>query len=243
MRTRFTQDPGVSFRAISLPTGPMRGIEIDNPSGSWLYIPSLETFVPPYIVGWSYSFPYDVTAIDIIANQDGPAGQPSTSDGDPVIVFLTDESIATSEGTPAPGKEVRPLTTPVLNLYSEIEVPYANSTITLISAASVLGKMVRIYGFRFWYSINLSAIGGVSRNIDTAVSWWLRGTPTGAAPFDFDEFIGGTISREHPVDVVDFGYQPRDIIGTPVQGHGVTLTTRPAFAATLCIYQLRYALM
>lgn len=100
VRTRFTQLPGVSFVKIATQTGATRGVEIDNPSGSWLYIPSLETYIPPYTTGWAFGFPYDVASIDIIAGQ-SPAGQVSTTQGDPVVVYLTSEQIADVAGGPA----------------------------------------------------------------------------------------------------------------------------------------------
>lgn len=90
MRTRFSQAPGVSFRGIGLQTGPCRGIEIDNGSGAWLYIPTLEVYVPPYTVDWAAIFPYDVASLDVIAGN-GPSGQKGTSKGDPVTVWLTSD--------------------------------------------------------------------------------------------------------------------------------------------------------
>ena len=239
MRTRFTQAPGVSFRAIGLSTGIMRGLEIDNPSGSWLYIPSLETFVKPYIVGWSYSFPYDVAAIDIVAGN-GPAGQPGTAEGDPVVVYLTDEQVATSEGSPSLGDTFRPITTPVQNTFdttTALQNPVGN-TITLITAADALGKMVRVYSFRLWYDISLSVVGGVNRNLDTPVLWRLRATPVTGG---LDDFLAGMITREHPVDLVELATQPRDLPGTPGQGIGVKLTVRATWASTLIGYHLRWA--
>lgn len=98
MRTRFFQLPGVSFVAIGLQTSQARGIEVDNSSGSWLYIPSLETFVPPFTIGWSYDFPYAVSGVDIHAAIESPAGQISTLQGDGVTVYLTDGAVGTSGG-------------------------------------------------------------------------------------------------------------------------------------------------
>jgi hypothetical protein len=102
MRTRFFQLPGDSFISIGLQTGNARAIEIDNASGSWLLIPSMETYIPPYTIGWSMDFPYAVTSLDIIAGQNGPAGQISTNQGSGVTVYLTDGTVGSSPGSPDP---------------------------------------------------------------------------------------------------------------------------------------------
>lgn len=150
MRTRFEQAPGVSFRAIGLQTGLAYGVEIDNRSGSWLYIPSLETYVQPYTVGWSTSFPYGVAALDIIAGQNGPAGQISTTQGESVIVYLTDEKgIGGSLGTPHlaaspdPGAPFITQFTPNL-LAPRSHAVTLGSTDLATLVAGVPGKRIRI---------------------------------------------------------------------------------------------------
>ncbi len=102
MRVRFTAPPGISLRGIGLQSGEAHGIEVDNPSGSWLYIPSIESFVPPYTLGWSATLTVGAASVDIIA-QAGPAGQVSTQTGDPVIVTLSTEPVASSPGSPDTG--------------------------------------------------------------------------------------------------------------------------------------------
>jgi len=200
MRTRFTQAPGVSFRAISLPTGPMRGIEIDNPSGAWLYIPSLETFVPPYIVGWSYSFPYQVSAIDIIAGN-GPAGQLGTAQGEAVVVYLTDEPTVTSEGSPTTGSVVKPLATSTVNqieFRSEVELP-----VVIVSGA--VGRIMRLYSFRIRNS-NDPVVGLP----DAEIAWSILYDPT---PFPAPP-QGTTFAFGYTIDGIDdasFVENPIDI--------------------------------
>jgi len=146
MRTRFTAAPGVSLPAIGLQTGYTHGIEIDNPSGSWLYVPSLETFCPPYTLGWSYTFPLAVSSVDIIAG-DGPSGQVGTIQGDPIIVYLTSYAVATSPGSPDPGAAFLVGFTPAIIVESLIVAAFSVPTQTNVGfLPAVAGKR---YRFRY----------------------------------------------------------------------------------------------
>lgn len=166
MRTRFQQNAGVSFRAISLQTGPMRGIEIDNPSGSWLLIPSFETAIPPYTIGWSMSFPIDVAAIDIIAGN-GPSGQKGTSFGDPVVVYLHDlPDVFNSPGSQSPGAPF------VTNLDNPEQIIFATFPITISAIAPVTVNVLPAVGATqrarlFAYGLGPDQSPGFINRIDT----------------------------------------------------------------------------
>jgi hypothetical protein len=142
MRTRFTADPGVSLPGIGLQTGMTRGIEIDNTSGSWLYIPSLETFVPPYTIGWAMTFPIAVSSLDINAGN-GPAGQLGTPAGDAITVYLTSYTVERAAGVPAPGTPFIPTTTatPQLPIYNNVGT--GSGIVTVITPPA--GRRIRIY--------------------------------------------------------------------------------------------------
>lgn len=137
-----------------MPGSFIRGIEIDNPSGQWLLIPSLETFIPPYTEGWSYGFPYDVSSIDIIVGN-GPAGQIGTQQGEAPVVVLTDSEIGSSQGSPSPGAPFTEQFTPVLyvqdqrgvhtisqgflpSLQIQLIAPVTNKRIRLLTLAASL---------------------------------------------------------------------------------------------------------
>jgi hypothetical protein len=73
--------------AMSSPAGHAKGIVIDNPSGSWLLVFPTYDYVPPYVLGWSRDFPYEV-ASTTVRYVNGPSGQISTQQGDPFDVVL-----------------------------------------------------------------------------------------------------------------------------------------------------------
>lgn len=90
--------PGTGKRSWNLPGSyQIAGLTIDNPSGSWLYIPADNTYIPPYTLGFAHSFAPTLSSIDILfAN--GPAGQVSTRLGDPPMAYIYDTPVAESAG-------------------------------------------------------------------------------------------------------------------------------------------------
>lgn len=141
MRTRFTAAPGVSLRGIGLQTGFTRGIEIDNPSGSWLYLPNVETFIPPYTIGWSLVFPYDVASLDVVAGQ-SPAGQVSTTQGDSVTVYLTNDIDMKPPSSGETSSQFIQQFTPVLSASIQSGVTVTGISVTIITG--VAGKRIRL---------------------------------------------------------------------------------------------------
>lgn len=218
MRTRFERAPGASFVAIGLQTGLAWGIEIDNPSGSWLYIPSLETFVPPYTIGWSMSFPYGVSSIDLVA-QNGPAGQISTSEGSNVVVFLTDEKDAVS---PSPGSHDpnAPAGSPdygaaFIDQSVEPQVAVVQATqcaesvaTTIFPVVGVAGKRIRIYEIDIAYGLDT----GTDKPMDGAVKAFPNGSPTLG-----DFFCVGIVNPDHPVDRIMFDPPHNLAVGDSLQ--------------------------
>ncbi len=95
--------PGTGIRSWNLPGSfQIAGITIDNPCGSWLFIPQDHTFIPPYTLGFAHSFAPTLSRIDILfAN--GPAGQISTQLGDVPTVYIFDTPVAESAGVASSG--------------------------------------------------------------------------------------------------------------------------------------------
>lgn len=196
MRTRFERAPGVSFQAISLQTGYLRGVEIDNPSGSWLYIPSNETFIPPYTIGWTFGWPYDVAAFNIIA-QNGPSGQLSTSAGDNVVVYLTDIELPTVAGTAYIGKLEQPDS-------FELSFAYPGPGWVQTTSSVLFGSLVkRIRIFRiFLFHSNLFFQGRLDYQLILSLTQSLPPTPRIGGPL--------TVNPNVPADSYEFA-QPIDL--------------------------------
>lgn len=73
------------------------GIEVNNPSGSWLLLSGINQYIPPYRAGWKFSLSPAQAAIDL-SFVDSPSGSLSVLAGPDVVVTLYDEQIGTSEG-------------------------------------------------------------------------------------------------------------------------------------------------
>lgn len=78
------------------------GVTIDNPSGSWLWIPDDNTFIPPYRLGFAHTFAPTQRQISILFSN-GPSGQVSTIAGDDPSASIYDRPVAESAGTQAGG--------------------------------------------------------------------------------------------------------------------------------------------
>lgn len=192
MRTRFERAPGVSFISIGIQPGFCRGVEIDNPSGSWLYIPSLETFIEPYTSGWSFGFPYEVAGIDILVPLTGPAGQVSTVQGDNVVVYLTDQQIPNAAGSPTSDHTfIETMQSAQLGFSTAIVFcrtigALANTTIIV----GVPNKRIRIVSLAAWV-LKVGAFGFYT-HYDSDADIAFYDNPATAVPLEF------TIHRQRP---------------------------------------------
>lgn len=207
MRTRFEAAPGVSFRAIGLQTGFAYGVEIDNRSGSWLWMPSIETYVPPFTIGWALSFPYGIVSLDIIAGLNGPAGQVSTSEGESVIVYLVDTQgvVASSSGSPDPTHGAGPIAPTVgeafIDQSVEPEEVVIQATTAIESAATLIfpvpgvaGRRVRLYEISLSYAVD----AGTNEPMDGSC----KAFPNGDGPSGI--FAVGIINPAHPIERLTF---------------------------------------
>jgi hypothetical protein len=207
---------GRDLVGASLPAGLMRGIVIDNPSGSWLYLPVNIDWVPPYTIGWSRSLD-GLASIDILFS-DGPAGQVSTQQGDPPRVWLDSEPVAPSSGIASPGAAFIEGFTPVLAAFTQqtltslgppgnvvLIAPVANRRIRLYSVSVQLGRPDDSQGFQQQVPI---AIGVFDDTIAPATLAILN------------------LSPEHPSDQI--GFQPGLDV---VTGAGVLAGGAPFWSA------------
>lgn len=222
MRTRFTAAPGDDLRAISLPGSFIRGVEIDNPSGSWLYVPAFETFIAPYTLGWSTSLPHDASSIDILA-QDGPAGQISTAQGSPIVVYLTDTSIGSNSGSPDPGAGFIAGFTPTLVASITQQVPtFAGLATTIVPG--VAGRRIRVLSLTA--SVFISSIGlGVG---DSSIGFAVQDT------FATVTIVVGAVHRLSPY----ISNYPGGI-DLPIDA-GIDLSASVAFAAEVLNLSITY---
>lgn len=145
----FVSAPGVvltgDLEAISLPAGHARGIVIDNPSGSWLTVFPLYDFVPPYTIGWARDFPMSIASATV-RYTDGPSGQISTQQGDPMSIALDTDPVGSSDGSPAPGATFIEQFTPVLAFADLDRVVFAatGGTGSVILVSGITGKRHRL---------------------------------------------------------------------------------------------------
>lgn len=115
-----------SFAAGAFQIG---GIIVDNPTGSWLYIPNIREYVQPYTQGWQRPIS-PTTATITVRFADSPSGSQSTLVGKPVTVTVSDEPVAASNGFPTgSGARQQPF-------------PPSTTTWTVFGAAPVLSAPV-----------------------------------------------------------------------------------------------------
>jgi hypothetical protein len=146
MKLEFTAAPGVGLASKSLPNGtPIKGITIDNPSGSWLYIVSERQFVPPYTIGWSMPCSYEQSSVTVNAGQ-SPAGQVSTTQGDPWTLILDSEPVNADTGGPT--KAFIDQFTPTL--YAAVGPQVIQKSVVnfnVLDIAAIPGKRIRVLGW------------------------------------------------------------------------------------------------
>jgi hypothetical protein len=144
MKKVFTAAPGSDIVYASLPNGtPIRGIVVDNPSGSWLYISSEQQWVPPYTNGWSMPLTYDQTAITVDAQNQGPAGQVSTTQGSNWSLTLDSEPTDVNSGGPT--SQFIDQFTPQIKVSSTGVVPLSTGLTISPLVAGVANKRIRIW--------------------------------------------------------------------------------------------------
>jgi hypothetical protein len=172
---------------------PIRGVSIDNPTGSWLLLKSEQAYVPPYTIGWAMPLTYEQSSIDVVAGA-GPSGQIATValGNDKWSLTLDSDPVAQSEGsvtklntgfTPPVMTSVNGTTTSVLSGSSAYITPGTAGTRLRLKRVTVLQYSQILTGpcdsdCLFW----LQHDGAGSQYIDSCV---LEGVDSHT--FDFGE--------------------------------------------------------
>jgi hypothetical protein len=76
------------------------GVEIDNPSGSWLVVEGINQTVPPYTKGWSYPI-VPAQASLTVRFVDSPSGSVSEQVGGQPKIVAHDQPLPISQGFPS----------------------------------------------------------------------------------------------------------------------------------------------
>lgn len=76
------------------------GMQVDNPSGSWLHVEVVDQYVPPFTLGWQLILLPTQLAVTIRFTN-SPSGTPSKLTGSPVVVTLSDMPLGQSQGFPS----------------------------------------------------------------------------------------------------------------------------------------------
>lgn len=134
---------GTGKKSWNIPnSNQIAGLLLDNPSGSWLFIPQDRTYIPPYTMGFQHSFSPTFARVDILFSN-GPSGQVSTQQGDPVRATIYDVKIGDSPGTPSQGGAFIEQFTPVLTISDQPVVPVSTGVTNNIIPATP-NKRIRL---------------------------------------------------------------------------------------------------
>jgi hypothetical protein len=216
---------GTGRQSWNLPGGyQIAGITIDNPSGSWLYIPQDHTFIAPYTLGFAHSFAPTLSRIDIrFAN--GPAGQVSTQQGDPPTAYIYDTPVGESAGqVSTAGAAFITQFTPVLTVNNPLVLAtFTGTTGTLLVA--IANQRYRVL------TIDVSRAPGNPAG-DSGAGYTIR---DGIAPGTFDDKVNGQISKESPTS---HHLYPAGMDMTV--GRGVSYTANGDFSDTTLAVSMTY---
>lgn len=170
-----------SLEAISLPSGQILGVIIDNPSGAWLRLFPTYDFIPPYTLGWSRTLPGASANITLQYAPTGPANQISTSGGALWSIWLDSDAVNNSVGISSGAPFIEGFT-PILTAQNST-FDIGLTTVTENIAAAISGQRFRIWTISAQKSLNKnSGYNGLSPVRFTIGS-----------PFDFVNLTGGAM--------------------------------------------------
>lgn len=93
---------GGGIGAMTLPGTRIRGVIVDNPSGSWIQLDGVglgfQPYIPPYTMAWSVSLLPSVSELSA-AYVAGPIGQSSSLAGAPVVIYVFESQVPSSPGS------------------------------------------------------------------------------------------------------------------------------------------------
>lgn len=159
----------------------IRGIRVDNLSGSWLFLPDINRYVPPQTIGWQSVVLSPSTRIRVDFSDAPPGGIPSAATGNnPAIEVYGWPVIETS------GQNLGPIAAtgnlPAIGIDEILRQPSQGNGVVL-NAASI------IYG--------LGVVAAEPLTADTHIQWSASGS--GAV---FEPYF--TINPSHPSDTLLF---------------------------------------
>jgi hypothetical protein len=113
-------DQGGGIGAMTLPGTRIRGVIVDNPSGSWVQLDGVGLaflpYIAPYTLAWSVSLLPSVSELSV-RYVDGPTGQLSSATGAPIVVYLFEAQVPSSPGSTFVAGSVRSYTIwPIFNV-------------------------------------------------------------------------------------------------------------------------------
>lgn len=120
----------------------IRGARIDNPSGSWLYIPEITDYVPPYTFGWQRNITNGILKFSVIF-RDGPAGQLSTLAGNAPELDIYDVQIPDAEGVPFQSRQEQP---EIRAVQASVDMTAASGNVTTNLLGGSSTQRVRVFG-------------------------------------------------------------------------------------------------
>lgn len=164
--TAVDDNQGGGIGAMTLPGTRIRGVIVDNPSGSWVKLDGIglgfQPYIAPYTLAWSVSLLPSVNELSA-AYVDGPTGQVSTSAGAPLVVYVFESQVPSSPGS---NFQTAPPATLNTSPYRSTNVVANTFDVATIHLA-VVGVRFRIMAF----SISIFTPGGfVYGYIDDGVS-------------------------------------------------------------------------
>lgn len=138
--TAVGDNQGGGIGSMALQGTRIRGVSVDNPSGSWVKLtwPSAnDAWIPPFTLGWSITLV--PSQLEVAAQYvGGPTGQSTSTAGMPITVYLSELPVPNSPGSPfvTPGEKIQSA------LLTIAAVPTEASVLFIPAAA---GKSIRVF--------------------------------------------------------------------------------------------------
>jgi hypothetical protein len=76
----------------------INGVQVDNPSGSWLYLPECYSYIPPQTLGWATNLA-SVKSLRVQFVNAPSGGAASVATGGPIVVTTYSQSLSPNIGT------------------------------------------------------------------------------------------------------------------------------------------------
>lgn len=168
-------DQGGGIGAMTLPGTRIRGVIVDNPSGSWVQLDGVglgfQPFIAPYTMAWSVSLLPSVNELSA-KYVDGPIGQPSSNAGAPAVIYVFENQVPSSPGslfvTPAPAITMlrTQIAATIAGGFVQIIVPPPDAAIRVLSMEGIMriepAYLIDAPVLLSWISTDtLTTLGGV----------------------------------------------------------------------------------